>query len=78
MNEPECLNSQLNVVSLLSRGQVLELGQAWVSHFRIVATFAEAPTGFDLGDGPHLVDVLGQLVTDVLDERGQLDLENTT
>ena len=72
--EPQGLNRQLDVVSLLRGGQVLELGEAGVDHLCVVAAFAEAPAGLDLGHGPHLVNVLGQLVSDVLHERGKLDL----
>ena len=46
-----------------------------MGHLCVVPALAEAPARLDLGDGPHLVDVLGQLVPDVLDERGKLDLE---
>ena len=72
--EPQRLNGQLDVVSLLRGGQVLELGEAGVDHLCVVAAFAEAPAGLDLGHGPHLVNVLGQLVSDVLHERGKLNL----
>jgi hypothetical protein len=46
-------------------------------HLRVVASFAETPSGLDLGHGPHLVDVFGQFVANVFDESGKLDLQET-
>ena len=53
----------------------MELSQARVGHHLVVPAFAETPTRLDLSDGPHLVNVLGKLVPDVLHERGKLNLK---
>ena len=71
---PQSLYCQLNVVSLFGSRKILELCEARVSHQLIVTTFAETPACLDLRDGPHLVDVLRQLVADVLDEGSKLNL----
>jgi hypothetical protein len=64
----------LNVVSLFGGRKILELREARVGHQLIVAAFTVAPARLDLRHGPHLVDVLRQLVPDVLDECGKLNL----
>ena len=76
MDLPERLDGELDVVALLCLGQRLELGEAGVEHQLLVeaAALPELPAALDLGDRPHLVDVLRQLVADVLHHRLQLDL----
>ena len=73
---PECLQSQLDVVSFLGHGKVLELSQTGVVALGVVPPLSERPAGLDLAHRPHLVDVLGQLVLDVLHKGRKLDLRN--
>ena len=65
----------MDVVALFGGRQVLELGQARIGHLVVVPLLGEAPARLDLGHGPHLVNVFGQLVADVLHERLKLNLE---
>jgi len=69
------LHCELRVVSLFSRRQVVELGEAGVDVAHVVSALTVRPTRLDFVHRPHLVDVLGKLVSDALDVARQSDLD---
>ena len=71
---PQCLQSQLDVVSLLSGRQVLKLSEAGMVAQGVISPVTKRPSGLNLSHCPHLVDILRQLIFDILYKRWKLDL----
>ena len=71
---PECLQSQLDIVSLLSRRQVLKLSEARMMAQGVIPPVTKRPSGLNLAHCPHLVDILRQLIFDILNKCGKLNL----
>lgn len=71
----ESLEGEGGVVSFLTGREFLEGGEAGVVEAEVIAPLRVRPALLDLIHGPHLVDVLSQLVPHLLDVGCQLDLE---